>query len=357
MPRLLVVGAGSLARATCLALSALDTAEAPLVTVVGRDPARVREVCTVAAMRAAVAGRGARFAGAALALDSPPDALTSGMAELMAQQPLDAVLVAASSQSPWERLTAPSAWTRLVRRAGFGVTLPFQAQVALAVSRAAAVPVVNACFPDAVNPLLAELGAAVTAGVGNVGLLAAAAQAALGRPDQEGLALLAHHLHLHAPDHPDQEAVAVLDGQPRADVAQLLAGVRAADRPGLNAVTGALAAQLLVDLASGATRDTHLPGVLGLPGGYPVRVRDGGVELRLPEGWPLERALAAQRDWSRRDGVLVDGARVEFGPAAREALAPWVPELADGFATADLAGVLAELERLRDRLRAGEDRG
>jgi hypothetical protein len=355
MARLLVVGTGSLARATCAALSTMDGVDE--VTVLGRVWRRSVEVCAVATLASAAAGRRVSFTPVVAALDRHDE-----LAGVLASARPDVLLVVASSQSPWERLTAPSPWTRLVQRAGFGLTLAFQAEIALAVSRAATaacpgVPVLNGCFPDAVNPLLAQAGAGVLAGVGNVALLATAAQAALGRTDPAGLALLGHHLHLHEPPDPAQEAVLLVDGEPRADVAALLAGVRAADRPGLNTVTGAIAARLLVDLATGASRDTHLPGVAGLPGGWPVRVHGGDVQLRLPAQWPLARALPVQQAWSRLDGVLVADHRVEFGPAARAALAPLLPELAAGFAVADLAEVTGELGRLRDRLRAGEDKG
>lgn len=363
MLRLFVVGSGSVARGTALALSTVESARPiqvtmawrdesaqPLrVTVAGRNEAALAELCTVAAMRAA--GRSVGFTPVVL---DPTD--ERALAPALAAAAPSAVLVCAATQSPWERLTAPSAWTDLVGRGGFGLTLPFQAQIALAVSRAVATacpgtPVVNACFPDAVNPLLAQAGAPVLAGVGNVGLLATAIQVRLALSDQSRLRLLGHHLHLHPPDDPAQEAVAELDGRPLDGVDALLAWVRAATGPGLNAVTGALAAQLLVDLATGATRDTHLPGVLGLPGGYPVRVHAGTVTLRLPHAAPAQYAHDRQREWSRLDGVLVEEGRVEFGAAAGTALAPLVPPLAAGFAVADLPAVTRELAGLRDRLR------
>jgi hypothetical protein len=360
--RFVVVGSGYLARSVCLALAtptpAPGGADKPYpvaVEVLGRDPAALQDLCTVAGLRAAAAGAPVRFTPLAL-----PVTDESALARVFARVRPAAVLVCAATQSPWERLRAPSAWTALLERAGFGLSLPFQAEIALAVSRAAAptgTPVLNACFPDEVNPLLAQLGEPVLAGVGNVGLLATALQAALGLPDQRRLRLLAHHLHLHTPKDPAAEAVAWLDDRPLPRVGALLAGVRAAARPGSHVVTGALAAQLLLDLATGETRDTHLPGVLGLPGGYPVRVHRGGIRLRLPEGYPVELARQVQQGWSVADGVVVRQGRVEFGPAAGAELERLVPELAGGFALGELDRARSTLAQLRDRLRAGEGGG
>ena len=352
---LAVVGSGSLARATCLALSTADTpADAGLsVLVLARNGVAAGAICHVAGVRAALTGRGARFTPVPL---DPADPDAVGEA-LVAARP-DGVLVCASTQSPWEHADRPSAWTALLRRAGFGLTLPFQAQVARAVSTAVqrSCPdafLVNACFPDAVNPLLAACGLPVVAGAGNVGILAAALQAALGLPDQGRLHVIGHHLQLHAPADPREEALVWLDGEPLDDVAELLAAHRTVgDGRGGNDITGLLAARLVLALLTRATQDTHLPGVAGLPGGYPVRITAGEVALRLPPGVDPHQAVEANRRWARRDGALVEDGQVRFGPAVTEALAPLLPAYADGFAAADVAEATAAFQELRERLRS-----
>lgn len=330
--RLAVIGSGSLARATCLALDLPAD-----VLVLARNRAAVVDLCHVARLRAVAAGRPTRFTPAGLDMDA------------LARHDPAGVLVAASTQSPWEPLDRPSAWSDLLRAGGLAVALPFQAELALAVRRT--VPdawVVNACLPDLVNPLLALLGAPVQAGVGNIGMLATALQDALGLPDESRLRLVAHHYHLRAPADPADEARAWLDGEPVADVGRLLAAQRAADRRGMNDLTGALAARLLADLATGAARDTHLPGVAGRPGGYPVRVEAGAVALRGVD--PAAEAL--NRAWTAREGVSFDAERVRFGSPVAEALLGVLPQYAGGFAAAEFADVLAALHEVRDELRA-----
>ncbi|SDL05920.1 hypothetical protein SAMN05421874_11523 [Nonomuraea maritima] len=346
---LVVIGTGGLARAITYALAVISH---PIrVTVVGRDPTKAAEICYVSSTRAAVSGTSAEFHPVAVDL-ARADALTDALA---AAAP-DGVLLAASSQSPWEARTSPSAWTALVQHAGFGLTLPFQADSALRVGRALAATgtdawFVNACFPDAVNPVLSASGVPVLCGVGNAGLLAASLQAALGLPDQRDLRVLAHHVHLYTPSSPEDEALAWHGDRPLTRVSTLLAAQRAAGRAELNHVTGLTAARLLSGLLSGAEIDTNLPGPLGLPGGYPVRLSPGRLDLRLPPGVDRAEAVAFNQRAALRDGVVVDGGRVTFGPAAQEQLARPAPELADGFPVADLAPAGEVLGRLRERLR------
>lgn len=337
----MLVGTGGLARAVCYSLSAV-CAEPVDVVVTGRRPEQVRQLCYVAGTRAACGGTGVRFEPAG-DLD---DALTG----------VDGVVVCASSQSPWERLRSPSAWTALLGRAGFGLTLTFQAELALRVARSldGRDPrpwLLNGCFPDAVNPLVAGLGLPVLAGIGNVAMLAASAQAALGLPDQRRLRMIAHHLHLHAPAPDHDDVLAWLDDEPLATPGALLAEARAAERPELNQVTGHAAALLITGMISGAQVDTHLPGPLGLPGGYPVRIHGTDIQLRLPRGLTHADAVAANQRAAAADGVVVDGDRVVFGQRAAAELDRLAPALAGGFPVDELGSATAELYALRERLR------
>ncbi|MFD0743628.1 potassium transporter TrkA [Phytohabitans flavus] len=352
---LAVVGSGSLARATCLALSTADTPGLAGLKVVllARDVAAATQICHVSSVRAAVSGRTARFT--AVPVDpTDPDAVAGALA---ADRP-DGVLVCASTHSPWEPADRPSAWTALVGRAGFGLTLPFQAEVALAVGAAIrrSCPeafLVNACFPDAVNPLLAACGVPVRAGVGNVGIVAAALQSALGLPDQGRLHVVGHHLHLHAPADPADEALVWLDGARLDNVTELLAPHRTTrGGRGNNDITGLLAARAVAALLTGATEETHLPGVAGLPGGYPVRTTAGEVALRLPLGVDVDQAVDANRRWAMRDGALAEDGQVRFGPAVTGALAPLLPAYADGFAAGSVTEATAAFHALRERLRS-----
>lgn len=342
-PALAVIGTGGLARGLCYALA--TTARTPLdLVVVGRNQKRSAEVCYVSSARARLTGAPVVFRS--LTVNPSSEA---ALTDLLGAVAPAGVVLAASSQSPWERTSAPSAWTDLVRRAGFGLTLPFQADLALRTGRALAAThpgawFVNACFPDAVNPLMAALGVPVLCGIGNVALLAASLQTALGLDDQHDLRVLAHHAHLHAPHDERDEAKAWVGNEPMKDVGKLLAAQRAADRAELNHVTGLAAAAVVTGLLSEAETYTSLPGPLGLPGGYPVKLSGARLELRLPAGLTRDDAIAFNQRLAVHDGVVVDGERVRF--TALDGV-----DLPTDFHVSEIEGVTSRLDRLRAHLR------
>jgi hypothetical protein len=306
----------------------------------------VDEIVRGCRARAGVNGTPVRFSGE----------VSEDLPETLDRLRPDILVCAASTQSPYERGTAPSLWTRLVERAGFGVTLPFQAAIVARLARALAVAspetlLVNGCFPDAVNPLLAAAGLPVHCGIGNVATLAACLQTTLELPDQAALAVLGHHAHLSAPDPGTDDVLAWSDGRPVPDVGTLLAPARALPRPELNAISGHAAARLLIELLAGKEIRTSLPGPLGLPGGYPVRLAGRTIVLNLPPGLDRADAIAWNTRAGVRDGVEVAGGRVWHAPRAAAELERYLPDLAEGWPVTALDEVGAAFDALRQRLR------
>lgn len=344
---IVLVGSGALARSVCLSLAAQPS---PVrVTVLARNQRAAADLALAAGVRAATDRTGAAFAAAHLDVERPAAAL----AELRP----DVLVCCASDHSPYERSTRPSRWTDLVAEAGFGLTLPLQAGLVSTLARAlpAACPdavLVNGCFPDVVNPLLARMGLPVLCGIGNVATLAACVRAALGRRDD--LAVLGHHAQLGAPSEASEDVLVWACGAPVADVTALLRPYRALPRRELNALGGHAAAGLLVALAEGTEIHANLPGPAGLPGGYPVRVAGRRVEPALPAGVDLAAAIAWNLRAGAPDGVEVAGDRVRHSAHTAAALARHVPELADGWPVAALDDVGHRLRALRDHLRTTE---
>ncbi len=344
---LVVIGTGSLARSTCLALASLT--DRPLrVVVVGRTRAAVHDVVHVCAVRSSLTGGPVRFEGE-VAADH------RAWPSVMASARPRGVLLAASTQSPWEGTDTPSAWTEVVSRAGFGLTLPFHCELAVPAAQAAESAgawFVNACFPDAVNAVVTRLGLPVLCGVGNVATLAAHLRLALGVDVPDRLHVVAHHRHLH-PD--DDEARAWLDGEPVPRVGDLLAPGRSTDRRRLNDVTGATAAQLLAALLGDEMRADHCPGPHGLAGGYPVHAGQGTVALRLPPGTSADEAITVNERAAVRDGVAVLDGQVHLTrlDGADEVAADLrVPlDLPARIAVGDLVALREHLSSLRDHLR------
>ncbi|MFI0983627.1 hypothetical protein ACH4SP_42325 [Streptomyces sp. NPDC021093] len=351
MPRLLVLGTGSLATAVCCALAHAPGGDLQ-VTVAGRSARAAAELAHVAGVRAHSAAVPVTFDAA------PAGQQLQDPQQLVAQAAPDLVLVCASSHSPWERERTPSAWTDLVTAAGFGLTLPFQADLAVRAVRAVAATgssaqVVNACFPDAVNPVLDALGLRVLCGVGNAGLVAASLAHALEVDDTARLRVLAHHVHLAPPGTGEDEARVWLDDTEVADPARYLARMRQTPRERLNLVTGQTAARVITALLHGMDLDTSVPGPWGLPGGYPVRVREGRLELALPAGLSRSAATAWNRRAGARDGIEVIDGMVRFTDRVRNALRlAGADEWVDGFPVQDLDSARTRLTALRTRLRS-----
>ncbi|MFB7274201.1 hypothetical protein [Streptomyces sp. NPDC056244] len=350
-----VVGSGSLARSVCCSVA--GTGSGPLrVTVVARDERSADELAYLAGSRARLSGTPVLFDAAGA--DTGGDALE----ELLARTSPQLLVVCASSQSPWERTRRPSGWTDLIAGAGFGLTLPLQAEIAVRAARAVTdaspgTQVINACFPDSVNPLLRALGLPVLCGIGNAALVAASLGHALGVGPTPRLSVLAHHVHLHEPAEPAEEARAWLDGEPVTEVSRLLKRQRSTDREQLNLVTGHTAALLIASLAHGPALHTSVPGPHGLPGGYPVATDEGTLRLALPPGITERDAIDWNQRVGARDGVIVRDGRVSFTGPAMTAVAAHAPGLAKPFPATAIDEARAELKAVRDRLRRRAARG
>lgn len=347
MSSVVLLGSGALARSVCYSLAVGAT---PMtLTIAARDGAKAAEIAYVGNVRAALSGSPVRCRSVPSQLADPLE-----LSRVLAATRPDIVLLAASYQSPCERLTSPSSWTELLDRTGFGVTAPLHALLAVTAAEVAAqtgtARLLIASLPDAVNPMLAELGLPVFAGVGNAALLTASLRAALDVHPKTRVRMLAHHVHLDPPDSADDEALAWIDGAQVPDVTSALAAQRATDRGELTLIAGHSAALLIRDLLTGTEIHTNLPGPLGLPGGYPVRIRDG-IELDLPDGMPGEAAVAWNRAAAKRDGVDIEEGRVRFSERASCALEPYLPDLSEGFPVDALGTVAERLLDLRTRLR------
>lgn len=122
----------------------------------------------------------------------------------------------------------------------------------------------------------------------------------------------------------------------------------------LNDFTGHTASLLIRDLLREGPMRTHVPGPLGLPGGYPVLLEQGRIELDLPEGVSEADAVAWQTAWGARDGVAVDRqGRAEFSDHVIETAEPYV-KLPRTMEPAETIAFAEELDLVRKRLRGNE---
>lgn len=247
-------------------------------------------------------------------------------AETIATIRPDIIFNATSVQTYWRISRLPEEIYRALERPGVGPWLPMHLSPAYglmtAVRRTGLTPVVvNAAYPDAVNPALATRGLAPTMGIGNVmnvvPAVRTAAATVISAPVQSiQIRLVAHHYVSNrlpsagddggAPFHLRiyRDGADVTDQVDVAAVFRLLpTDLRRTRGSAGMYVTASSAFAALTALASRTARALHAPGPLGLPGGYPVAVSEGRVDLDLPPTCSVDTAVAINEGGQVFDGV------------------------------------------------------
>lgn len=357
---ILLFGTGSFAARIACDIAA--TASHPIrLVLAGRNAARLAWLVTACNARAATFGTAVRAEGMPVDIGSA-DAVRPAIARIGPTL----VVQAASAQTASVIARSGDAWSRLVAQGGLSATAVFQALLSARVAQALkhvapAVPLVNCCFPDVVNGMLAAMGLPVTCGVGNIGILSSAFAGALGPGAASRVKLLAHYQTIGAWRRPAAARAGLptprvwIDGVELDDVQHRFAEVVLTPEPAIE-ISGSASVPLLVAMATpGATAVAHAPGALGLPGGYPVAWRDGRLSLDLPPGLARDAAIAWNQEFEARNGLLVSPAgRVTYSGVLAERMRELCPALGDGFDMADLEMVHAQMVALRERLQSME---
>jgi hypothetical protein len=345
---ILIIGCGSLGRAIAYALSSLPNMEASLL-LASRDLSSACHSAAVVNMRAKLLGARVTADAAALHWDRP-----GFLHELIGRNRPKLIIHTASYQSPWELGRPDSHWATLVRDAGFGITLPLQAHLALIVAKAINESehkpiLMNACYPDAVNPAICASGFQVFCGLGNIAILVSMLQ----MESDDKLSMLAHHYHLSALLRGSPDLPKVWNNGCLVDIsAEQFQFVYALGSQEINHVTACTALPLIRSCLHGLTVRTHVPGPNGLPGGYPVSIQNGNLRLELPSGLEPSEAIRWNMEAGQKDGIDVqqDG-HVRFSGRASCALRKVTAQFSDSFHINDLPSVTGELLTLRDVLR------
>lgn len=181
--------------------------------------------------------------------------------------------------------------------------------------------VVNAAFPDAVNPILSKAGIAPTIGAGNIGNLIPTLRRALALHfncefDEIDLRMVAHHVvgnAIASYGHPDGAPFLLCVKRNGEDVSRQLDTADVfrlflTDLRRTRGVTGqVMAASCVAMMVKAVTGEdvvsTHAPGPAGLPGGYPVDVSSSGVSVTPPAGHSLTDCIAVNEAAQRYEGI------------------------------------------------------
>ncbi len=351
---ILVTGTGALAERLIFDLAI--TAEKPVtVAVSGRNAARMAWLSMAGNARAALFGHPVTVFARPVVWDS-----AETIAEVIDACQPDVIVHAATVQSPKDVRGKDTPWTRLLRQAGgFGATGLLQvllssraAQAMLLAGNSGAF--VNACYPDLVNPVLAAKGLAVTCGLGNVEIIAALYASSLGLRRPGALRVLAHHHNLHMMRSPVAERGTAprvwFEGEELDDVHNRFAEITLPTEP-LDALAGATGVDVVLALAGQKNHVGHAPGPNGLPGGYPIAVKDRVLSLDLPAGLGADEAAAWNQAFGEHEGLILgDDGRVQYSAAARAAFAAHDPAIAEGFHIDDIEPASAAMLALRHKL-------
>jgi len=344
---LLILGTGSLAADIVHALSHVSAASLRVV-ILGRDAEKTFRLALIANARAAMFRTRITFQPVHLAQFE-----ASPLSRLFRSLKPKLIFHTASLQSPWESAAGPNRWTQLISSAGFGITLPLQLALAAEVCRAAndtRAAVINACYPDAVNAVLDHLRLPITCGIGNAAIIEAFCRA---HPKNKGadVRVVAHHGHLSPWLQGNDSAV-----QPRVWVkTREIRPLPLRPKVGrfgdtLNHVTSSTALPVILSLLSGATLTLSIPGVPGLPGGYPFILKNRKFALRLPSSITSAQAIAHNKSGEHADGLDLTSS-VKFLDRASQALASVDFPYAQGFDFSDWPAARDAMLALRERLR------
>ena len=350
----LLLGSGPFAARIAFDLAA--TAKRPTrVLIVARDPRRLAWIRTGARGRAALFETPARFETTSV------DLLANGEAAALLVRCRPRVIIqAASAQAGSVIAGRRTGWTQLVADGGLSATAVFQSIVTFAVAAAvrdahAAAQLVNCCFPDVVNSLVAAAGLPVLCGAGNIGILSNAFAGKLQATGEGGqVRMLAHYQQLGAWRVPPEERGGVpprvwVDGTEVTDVFDRFADIQLTPEPAVD-ISGASAVPLALAVAHGKSWRGHVPGPHGLPGGYPVSWDGTAMHLDLPAGLTREAAVACNAHFEAQNGLVVEAGRARYTGRLHAALHAVAPSLAAGFSLDDLHAVHVEMQSLRARL-------
>lgn len=181
--------------------------------------------------------------------------------------------------------------------------------------------VVNAAFPDLVNPVLAQIGLAPTVGIGNIDNLLCSLRMVAARVFNVPLRTVTiymvapHFVSYYMARYGNSGGAPYYlkimiddkDVTSRVDREEFVAKVvTLGKRPGgiqAHPVVASSVCRILLGMIFNTKELGHAPGPNGLPGGYPIKISADGVEVFLPEHLTIEEAIKINNDAQVFEGV------------------------------------------------------
>lgn len=262
---------------------------------------------------------------------------TSLIAELISKIQPEIVINATSVQSFWVISTLPQKYYNILREAEIGPWLPNHLSLAKKVMEAVKMSgcrpwVINVSFPDAVNSILTKVKLGPDVGAGNVGnsipTLRRAIALATGLDLRSiEVKFVAHHYvgnRIATFGDPGSAPYHLSASSWGEDISHLLSEVEifksfTSHLKRTRGIQGQImAASSAASVAKSIARQDgtliHVPGPLGLVGGYPVRIIGGSIRLDLPNSLNIERAIEINELAQINEGIskIDDDGTVHF---------------------------------------------
>ena len=316
--KLLLVGAGNLCLQILKILGPKNQFE---FVVLGRNEESTLRLCNLVALSCAQLGQFISIKPVIADL-----AEIDKVSRLLREEAPDILVNCASLQS-WRVITGlPKLTFEQLDQAQFGPWLPMHLTLMHYLMQAVkasgiSAKTVNAAFPDAVNPILARVGLAPDIGVGNVANLIPAVRFSIARllecePADVQVRLYTQHYFSHYVPRgglPPRASYRLLyEVRDRPEVARLPAEsifstVKSEFRRlgGIDGqfLTACSAVTVIEGLFSPTPVLVHAPGPLGLPGGYPVWLHDGQIDVQFLDACPQDEAVRINTICQSQDGI------------------------------------------------------
>ncbi|WP_368502647.1 hypothetical protein AB3N04_00710 (plasmid) [Alkalihalophilus sp. As8PL] len=297
----------------------------------GKDPEKMKERVNLAELVANKLGYSPKLSVCKVDLDNIEETI-----ETLDRLKPDIIFNATSLMSYWVPTTLPKEDFAKLYYAYTGwqtpthLTLTYKLMKAVKLS-SLDIKVINASYPDVVNPALRELDLSPHVGIGNVSNIvptikkAIALATSFNITDIEVFITAHHHFSYKLPNVGNSERlphhIAVthkgkdITSQIDLDTIYSIIPEKLKRTRGLvgMSMTAASSMNIILEFLNETGRSVHAPGVNGLPGGYPIRITQGEMKVDFKNNLTLERALEINQLGQVLDGVkeIKDG-RVVF---------------------------------------------
>jgi len=267
------------------------------------------------------------------------------------------VIHAASLQSFWS-LKQDNKWSKLIRETGYGITMPLQCKLTIALAKAISntpdpPQLINCCYPDAVNYVVKKCGLDVLCGIGNIGIIERLLS--IDNNLRGELMLLANHFHIAELSKPVQFRTQLpklwFNKKELNDLRSVFDKIYINNDASLNSITSLTCLRLLSVLLDGSREEMlHLPAPHGQIGGYPVFFKNKRIDYigtKILDG-------ETERKWNKnimeKEGLLFSEDRIGFSEKAFEKINRYSQHLARGFSFSDIEDYITDFIDLKKRL-------